>query len=115
MIWGKDFTKLSVEEAFSEALALKYLADPRACLTHQCGLWEMGLFGDTRGREVVLELIYLPLTVQEGRAPRLGGFLNLHGYAGSQASRMGLIALTHRQWIDTGSNVPAERPGTFSV
>lgn len=115
MIWGKDFTKLSVEEAFSAELAATYLADPRSCIPSSCGLWELGLFGDTRGREVTLELMYLPLTVKAGRPARLAGFLNWHGTTGTPASRMGLISLTRRQWIDTGAGVPAARPKIFAA
>lgn len=114
-IWGKDFTKLSVEEAFSDKVAALYLAAPRACIGNACGLWEVGLFGDTRQREVTLELMYLPLEVQPGRLPRLAGFLNWHGTSDIVASRMGLIALTQRRWIDIGAGVPSPAPNIFKV
>lgn len=115
MIWGKDFTKLSVEEAFTADLAATYLADPRACIPNACGLWEQGIFGDTRGREVILELMYVPLKVQSERPARLGGFLNWHGTSDTAASRMGLIALTRRHWIDIGAGIPTNPPKVFKV
>lgn len=115
MIWGKDFTKLSVEEAFSAELAAIYLAAPRACIPNTCGLWEQGVFGDTRGREVILELIYLPLRVNSGRPARLGGFLNCHGTSDTPASRIGLIALTDRKWIDIGAGIPDTPPKIFKA
>lgn len=114
-IWGKDFTNLSVEEAFSDQVAALYLSAPRACIGNACGLWEVGLFGDTRQREVTLELMYLPLEVKPGRSPRLAGFLNWHGTSDIPASRMGLIALTQRRWIDIGSGVPPTAPDIFKV
>lgn len=114
-IWGKDFTRLSVEEAFSDKVAALYLSAPRACIDKACGLWEVGLFGDTRQREVTLELMYLPLEVKTGRSPRLAGFLNWHGTSDIIASRMGLIALTQRRWVDIGSGVPPTAPNIFKV
>jgi len=115
MIWGRDFTGLSVEQAFSHTIALRYLTHPKTCPSHPCGLWERGLFGDARGREVTLELMYLPLLTQQNRAPRIGGFLNWHGTSDTEASRLGLIQLTERHWIDIGSGCPQYPPDVFSV
>ncbi|NKB43962.1 MAG: PAS domain-containing protein [Alphaproteobacteria bacterium] len=114
-IWGADFTGRAVEEVFSPDVAARYLASPRQCVTTVCGLWEKGLFGNISGREVKLELIYLPLTVSAGKPNRLAGVLAETETTTKTAVRRGIIAIEGRRWLDIGQGIPNQDPNIFSV
>lgn len=114
-IWGGDFTGRTVEQVFSPEIAQKYLANPRTCGSDQCGVWEKGVFGNIDGREATLELLYLPLAVAPGKAPRLAGLLAKHASSIKPARRRGIIEITNRQWIDIGAGIPSNEPDIFSV
>jgi hypothetical protein len=114
-IWGKDFTGMAVEEVFSPEVAQRYLADPWACHTHSCGLWERGRFGDMRDRVVTLEMMYLPLAPDGSKAPRLIGVLAWTGLSTERASRRGLIAIEDRRWVDVGFGIPSIPPVAVSA
>lgn len=114
-IWGDNFTGRAVEDVFAADVASKYLANPHMCLTEPCGLWEKGLFGNIKGRQVSLEILYLPLSVAEGKPARLAGILASAETTLKAASRRGMIAIEDRRWVDIGSGVPGDQPDIFSI
>lgn len=114
-IWGADFTGQAVETVFTPDIAARYLASPRQCVTSLCGLWKHGLFGNVNGREVKLDLIYLPLAVTAGKPHRLAGVLAETETTTKTAIRRGIIAIEKRQWLDIGRGTPTEAPNIFSV
>ena len=114
-IWGGDFTGKAAEEVFTPEVARHYFADPRDCFRNRCGLWERGVFGDVRGREIHLEIVYLPLTTPPQKPQRLVGLLGLTEPTAKLASRRGLIAIDQRSWIDIGHGTPDNAPEIFSV
>ncbi len=114
-IWGGDFTGKAAEDVFTPEVAAFYFADPRKCVDCQCGLWERGLFGETRNREIELEMVYLPLAIPNDKPERLAGLLGWKRLSTRRAKRRGLIAIEDRQWIDIGFGVPNISPEIFSV
>ncbi len=109
-IWARDLTGEDFFPGRSQNFRAAGAANIASVLQHPCGHLARSTYASSKGRKLVSDWIFLPLTVREGRAPRVVGAVSHHGDRNFAETTVQHFELHKLAWLDAGWGVPPHPP-----
>ncbi len=108
--WGEDLTQTNSLDALSENASKVAAKNLKMILDHPCGIRGVAVAVSPGERELTVEYVVLPTSVDPGKPRRLVSH-NTENETGLFARSLGKIAHLHpRTWIDIGFDIPSIPP-----
>ncbi len=108
--WGVDVTGKDVCAYRSPRLRQSVLTLMKEITRHPCGYYCRSVYTSAAGRNVIADIIRLPLSVQPGRPPRVINYKYESETLEPGDTSWVSYKNTYQGWIDIGAGVPAMPP-----
>lgn len=114
LAWSRNLTGGDFFPGRSPRFREAGMANLNAVVTHPCGHLARSTLATAKGRKIKSDWIFLPLAVDQGRAPRIvGAMFQQGGFDAFDDVGIHHFELHKLAWMDVGSGVPTTAPAAL--
>ncbi len=108
--WGVDRTGEDLASHRSKRLQEQILSINKIIVRHPCGYTSHSTYTSSRERVLDVSIVRLPLTVQEGRPPRVIACVHENDSLGDGEYGWEKYKIEEHGWLDIGAGIPPQPP-----